>query len=400
MRIVCDAAVPWAREAFGGFGDLELRPGPGIDAAVLRDADALVVRTVTRVDARLLASSRVTFVGTATAGVDHVDLRWLAQRGITFASAAGCNATAVAEYVLTALHLVALERDRDLVTGPVGIVGFGQVGRRLAVRLRAIGAEVLVCDPPLLEQRERGEAIAGPWPELVAAEPFVAWPELLRRARVLSLHVPLVDGRRHPTRRLLDAAALEELRSGTVVVNTSRGGVIDEAALVPWLGEGGLAVLDVFADEPEVLPALLEPKSGVRLATPHIAGYTVEGKLRGTTLVAEALARFAGVPLRWDGASVLGRRATITAPRKRNGKSASVLAECTALLRAINPIEAADLSLRALMDQPPSVRPALFERLRAEYVLRRELDHFALPARSLDGPTRTALAALGLAPPP
>lgn len=396
MRIVCDSAVPWAREAFGGLGDLELRPAPAIDAAVLRDADALVVRTVTRVDARLLASSRVKFVGSATAGVDHIDTRWLAQRGIAFASAAGCNATAVAEYVLTALHVVALERDRDLVTGPVGVVGFGQVGRRLAMRLRAIGAEVLVCDPPLLELRERGEAIPGPWPELALAEPFVTWAEILRRARVLSLHVPLVDGRRHPTRHLLDAAALEELRSGAVIVNTSRGSVIDEAALVPWLGEGGLAVLDVFADEPEVRQALLEPKSGVRLATPHIAGYTVEGKLRGTTMVAEALARFTGAELRWDGAAVLGKHRPIAALRK----SGSVLAECTALLRAINPIEEVDLSLRALIDQPESVRAGLFERLRSEYALRRELDHFVLPATGLDGHTRTQLAALGLESPP
>lgn len=397
MKIVVDAAVPWAREAFAGIGDVELRPSGAIDPSVVKDADALVVRTTVRVDARLLASSRVSFVGTATAGVDHVDVRWLAQRGIAFASAAGCNATAVAEYVLTALHVVALERDRELVLGPVGIVGFGQVGRRLAVRLRAIGAHVLVCDPPLAEARQRGEPIGGPWPELVQAEPFVTLPELLARARVISLHVPLTDGGRHPTRRLLDAAALDPVRSGAVIVNTSRGGVIDESALEPWLEEGGVAVLDVFADEPDVRPSLLAPKSGVRLATPHIAGYSVEGKLRGTTMIADALARHVGAASapRWDGGSVLGKRTPIAAPRP-----ASTLADCASVLRRANPIEEIDLSLRALLDQPESVRAGLFERLRAEYVLRRELDHFVLPARGLLGPTRTALTGLGLHAPP
>ncbi len=396
MKIVVDAAVPWAREAFAGLGDVELRPSSSIDAAAVKDADALVVRTTTRIDARLLASSRVKFVGTATAGIDHVDVRWLAQRGIEFASAAGCNATAVAEYVLTALHVVGLERERELVFGPIGIVGFGQVGRRLAVRLRAIGAHVLVCDPPLAEVRERGEPIPGPWPELVQAEPFVALPELSSRARVISLHVPLVDRGRHPTRRLIDAAALDPVRSGAVLVNTSRGGVIDEAALEPWLADGGVAVLDVFADEPDVRESLLAPKSGVRLATPHIAGYTVEGKLRGTTMVAEALARHLGATLRWDGASVLGKRTPIAGPRR----AVSPLADCASVLRRANPIEEIDLSLRALLDQPKSVRAGMFERMRAEYVLRRELDHFTLPARGLAGSTRTALARLGLHAPP
>jgi len=396
VKIVVDSAVPWARDAFAGLGDLELRPGTSIDAAVVRDADALIVRTVTRVDSRLLASSRVRFVGSATAGFDHVDTRWLGQRGIAFASAAGCNATAVAEYVLTALHIIALERDRELVSGPIGIVGFGQVGRRLAVRLRALGSEVLVCDPPLAEARARGLAIAGPWPELAAVEPFVTLPELLGRARVVSLHVPLVDGRRHATRHLVDAAALDLVRSGAVLVNTSRGGVVDESALEPWLAEGGVAVLDVFADEPDVRPALLTPMSGVRIATPHIAGYTVEGKLRGTTMIAEALARFVGETLRWDGAGVLGRRIAVPAPRR----AGSTLADCTAVLRAANPIEEADPSIRALLDQPESVRAGIFERLRAEYVLRRELEHYELPRSGLDARTRAALTALGVFAPP
>jgi erythronate-4-phosphate dehydrogenase len=397
VKVVVDAAVPWAREAFAGLGDVDLRPASSIDPAVVRDADALVVRTTTRVDARLLASSRVKFVGTATAGIDHVDVRWLGQRGIAFASAAGCNATAVAEYVLTALHVVALERDRELVLGPIGLVGFGQVGRRLAVRLRAIGAHVLVCDPPLAEAKQRGEAVAGPWPELVDAEPFVELPELLARSHVISLHVPLVDGGRHRTRHLIDAAALDPVRSGAVLVNTSRGSVIDEAALEAWLVDGGVAVLDVFADEPEVRESLITPKSGVRIATPHIAGYSVEGKMRGTTMIADALARhFGATQQKWDGSSVLGRRTPITAPRRRG----SPLADCTAVLRGANPIEEIDLSLRALLDQPRSVRAGLFERLRAEYVLRRELDHFTLPAAGLAGPTRTTLSALGLHTPP
>ncbi|MBC8068055.1 MAG: 4-phosphoerythronate dehydrogenase, partial [Deltaproteobacteria bacterium] len=125
MKLVVDDAIPWAEAAFGGFGELVRLPGRAIDAAACQDADALVVRTVTRVDAALLAGTSVRFVGTATAGIDHVDVAWLRTQGLEFASAAGCNATAVAEYVLTVLHLHALERDPEALHGPVGVVGLG-----------------------------------------------------------------------------------------------------------------------------------------------------------------------------------------------------------------------------------------------------------------------------------
>lgn len=390
-RIVADDAIPWAREALGALGELTLRPGRAIDHASLREADALVVRTITRVDAALVAGTPVRFVGTATAGVDHLDVAGLTAAGITVASAAGCNATAVAQYVSCALHLLALERDRELLRGPIAVIGLGQVGRRVVHRLRALGVEVRVSDPPLAAARARAP-LAGddPLTRLAREEPLLSLAEATTGARAVTLHVPLVADGDHPTVGLVGDEVLGRLPQGACVLNTSRGGVIDEQALLRWLDASrGQAVLDVWSGEPAIDLALAD-HDAVRLATPHVAGYTVEGKVAGTSMIADALAQHLGTRSLWRGDEVLGAPQPIDAP---DGPTA--LARRTAVLRACNPIERADASLRATFGMPLRQRVAAFEGLRRDYELRRELAHFVPPREAAE-----LLCVLGLATPP
>ncbi len=349
--IVIDDAIAHIDAAFGSLGEVRRVRGAQLERSHLRDAEALVVRSVTRVDAALVDDTPLRFVGTATAGFDHVDRSALRARDITFAHAPGCNARAVVEYVLTAaLGFARLQ-------GPVGIVGYGQIGRRLTTVLRRLDYDVLVCDPPLAE---RGDL----------TESFVDLDTMLERCRTLSMHVPRVEHGPHSTRHLLDAPRLQRLQPGALVLNTSRGNVVDNAALLRWLEDGrGTAVLDVWEDEPQLRTPLLGLE-GLRLATPHIAGYTVEGKARGTAMIHRALSNHLGR------APSFSESAVPTSP-------AAPLPEAPpgATLRAAHPLDATDRATRGLADVDPPLRGAAFETLRRQYPLRRELSHHR-PTRS------------------
>lgn len=389
MKLVVDDAIPWATEAFACFGEVQLVKGRAIDRAAVQDADAVLVRTVTRIDEALLAGTHVRFVGTATAGVDHVDVAWLHAQGIAFASAAGCNATAVAEYVLTIVHVHALERDPDALRGPIAVVGLGEVGRRVTARLHALGCEVLACDPPLARRRAQGLPDHETLVELARTIPLRELDDVVQAARVLTVHVPLVAKGDDATLGMIDARRLTALPRNALVINTARGGVVDESALRGWLERaGGRAVLDVWQHEPRFDPALVvHPR--VRLATPHIAGYSLEGKLRGTRMIHDALAQWLGVAPSWRGDDVLGAREPVVAPI-----DGSALALRTEVLRRCDPIERDRAPLRALALADASAHAEGFERLRRDYALRRELSHFELHGGA---PTLAAeLGALGM----
>jgi erythronate-4-phosphate dehydrogenase len=276
LRILADANIPHAEDLFAAFGRVEVRPGAALDARTVADADVLLVRSVTVVDADLLRGSRVRFVGSATIGTDHVDLDFLATEGIAFAHAPGSNAESVVEYVLAALLAVLAARGEALRGRTVGVVGCGAIGGRLALRLPALGAEVLRNDPPL------AEASGVQW----EYHPLDA---VLDRADVLTLHPPLTRTGPYPTHHLIGARELEALRPGALLVNASRGAVVDNAALREALGAGRLggAVLDVWEGEPSPDPAVL---ARCALGTPHIAGYSYDGKVEGARMLAAALA--------------------------------------------------------------------------------------------------------------
>ena len=360
LRIIADDAIPWLREAFAELGRVTPLPGTAIDARAVADADLLLTRSVTRVDEALLRASNLRFVGSATSGIDHVDLAALRRRGIAFAHAPGGNANAVVEYVLTALAL-ATERHPQCGEGPIGVVGYGEVGSRLCARLRRCGREVMACDPPRVDA---GLADAG-------AEPLHPLARLLETCSVITLHVPKTVTGPHPTHHLLDARALARLRPGALVLNTSRGSVVDAVALEAWLRSGrGFAVLDVWEHEPDLRWSLFDLPE-LLLATPHIADYTLEGKVASTQKVHDAVAAFVGRSPCFSTRTILGGIGA-----RALGGSDSALA----LLRQVHPIEQTDATLRRLRSLSSPQRARAFEQLRRSYPLRRELSHFATPA--------------------
>jgi erythronate-4-phosphate dehydrogenase len=263
MRIVVDENIASLPQTFASHGELVARAGRAITAADVREADALIVRSVTKVDESLLAGSRVKFVGSCTIGTDHVDVEYLERAGIRFVHAPGCNARAVAEYVITALCRL-LGDPAQWQARRAGIVGFGNVGRQLAQLFDALRIEWVAHDP----------LIAQPDARLV---PF----EEIFRCDIVSLHVPLSKAGTHATWHLFDRSRLQSLSPHAVLVNTSRGAVIDNGDLKSVLTarKAPTVVLDVFENEPAIDVALFDE---VRLATPHIAGYSVQGKQRGT----------------------------------------------------------------------------------------------------------------------
>lgn len=281
MKILVDENMPYARELFSRLGEVKAVPGRPIPTDALTDADALMVRSVTKVNEALLGDKAIKFVGTATAGTDHVDQPWLQQAGIGFSAAPGCNAIAVVEYVFSALLMLA-ERDGFALTDrTVGIVGVGNVGGRLQKRLEALGIKTLLCDPPRADNGEEGD--------------FRSLDELVAEADVLTFHTPLYKDGPYKSLHLADEALIRRLKPGAILINACRGPVVDNAALLQCLQEGQAlsVVLDVWEPEPDLNLALLEK---VDLGTSHIAGYTLEGKARGTTQVFEAYSQFIGQP--------------------------------------------------------------------------------------------------------
>ncbi|WP_386082893.1 4-phosphoerythronate dehydrogenase PdxB [Vreelandella sp. F11] len=281
MKLVVDANIPAAERCFGHFGSLTRVPGREINSSHLQDADALIVRSITQVNDKLIADSPVRFIGTCTIGTDHIDHAALAPRDVAFASAPGCNAEAVVDYVLSSLLTLA-ERDGWLLSErTVGVVGVGNVGSRLQARLTAMGVATLVCDPP----REAIECA-----EEEREEGFHCLDALIERCDVLCLHTPLTREGPHATYQLLNAQRIEELAPGSVLLNAGRGDCVDGLALRSRLaGKGDIsAILDVWEEEPGIDAGL---RDLVSLATPHIAGHSLDGKLRGTWMIQQALAR-------------------------------------------------------------------------------------------------------------
>ena len=281
MKILVDENMPYAVELFSRLGTVQSVPGRPIPQDALNDADALMVRSVTKVNEGLLTGKPVKFVGTATAGTDHVDDAWLATQGIGFSAAPGCNAIAVVEYVFSSLLIIAQRDGFQLRDKTVGIIGVGNVGSRLNARLEALGIRTLLCDPPRADRGDAGEF----------------WPleKLVAEADILTFHTPLNMSGPYATHHLVDADLLAQLPADRILINACRGEVVDNAALLEALnGTKKLtAVLDVWEPEPDLSLALLDK---VAIGTAHIAGYSLEGKARGTTQVFEAFSQFIGQP--------------------------------------------------------------------------------------------------------
>ena len=271
MKIIADQNMPLVKELFDQFGEVYVMPGREICPDVVADADMLLVRSVTEVNQRLLGASSVKFVGSATAGIDHIDTHYLAKNNIEFAYAPGCNAYAVVQYVLSSICNISPEFQEKTV----GIVGCGHVGMRLYQSLKVMGISTRVYDPFLQSNT---------LPELCAFNDILD-------SDIISLHTPLTCDGPYPTFHMFNADILDQLKPHSILINSSRGGVVDNLALLTKLSANNNldVVLDVWEDEPHINRHLLEL---VSIATPHIAGYSDEGKIRGTTMLLEAAQAF------------------------------------------------------------------------------------------------------------
>ena len=272
MKIVADHAIPFLKGVLEPFAEIRYLPGRDITSADVRDADALVIRTRTRCDERLLAGSRVRMIATATIGFDHIDIPWCSAHGIEVATAAGCNARGVLQWVAAVLAHLARTQGWKPEERTLGIIGVGHVGSLVKTHAEAWGFRVLCCDPPREEREHLG---------------FLPLETVAREADLLTFHTPLDDSTRH----MADGRLFRMMKPGAVVINSSRGEVVDGGALC----RSGLQwVLDVWEHEPDLDPGLL---GGALLATPHIAGYSLQGKANATALSVAALSRRFGLPL-------------------------------------------------------------------------------------------------------
>ena len=360
LRIVADENIPYIAEAFASLGTVTCLPGRAIVPESVRDADVLLVRSVAQVNEKLLAGSAVKFVATATIGREHVDEAYLSDRGIGFASAPGSNSNSVAEYVTAALLAWAERRRIKLASQTLGVVGVGQVGSKVVAKAAALGMTVLCNDPPLKRCGRHDD--------------FIELDEMLGQVDAITFHVPLSAVGEDPTMHMIDATLLERLKDGTLVINSSRGGVHDTAAVLA-AQDGRRAedrevldlVLDVWEGEPNIALPLLEE---TLLATPHIAGYSFDGKLAGTMMIYRAACAYFNQPAPWSLPADLPGPAhpVIDIDTDRlNDQDIARLA-----VRHAYDIEWDDAALRLIDDHPPESQGLYFDRLRKQYAVRRE----------------------------
>ncbi|TFH89562.1 4-phosphoerythronate dehydrogenase [Vibrio ouci] len=291
MKILIDENMPYAEQLFSQLGEVVLKSGRTLTAEDLVDVDALMIRSVTKVNAQLIEkANKLKFVGTATAGMDHVDQALLKEKGIFFTAAPGCNKVGVAEYAFSVMMVLAQQHGFSVFDKTVGIIGAGQVGSYLQQCLAGVGIKVLINDPIKQQQGD--------------TRTFTELETLLEQADIITLHTPITRDGDYPTHHLINESVLNNLRSDQILINAARGPVVDNDALKARLqkNDGFIAALDVFEFEPEVDMELLPL---LAFATPHVAGYGLEGKARGTTMIFNSYCEFLDNELRAHASDLL-----------------------------------------------------------------------------------------------
>lgn len=368
MKIVCDDRIPYLRGVFEGVAECVYLPGAQTRREDLLDADAVITRTRTVCGPELLEGTRVRFIASATIGTDHIDKDWCAKHGIAWSNAPACNSASVRQYIASALCVLKKRHSLDFSKLTLGVVGVGNVGSKVAELGRALGMKLLLCDPPRAAL-EGGDA-------------FTDLDTLWQGSDIVSLHVPLEREGLYPTVHLIDSRRLgSNDNKDRILINSSRGAVVDNAALREALEAGRLkaAVLDVWEGEPQIDRRLLEL---VDIATPHIAGYSADGKAMGTMMAVRAVAEALDLPLKdWKAEGI---------PEPEGG----LVYECGAgedlverALLASYDILADDAALRA--------HPEDFEYLRGHYPVRREAPAWTIRLHGADESQADALRKLG-----
>ncbi len=357
MKLVVDENISFAKEAFATLGDVRLCHGRKITNEMLCDTEALIVRSVTNVNESLLKDTPVKFVGTATIGTDHIDKTYLAANGITFAAAAGCNSHAVKEYVFTAIFNMCVKHNISIKEKSIGIIGCGNIGSKVAEVAGKLGLKVYKNDPPLQRKRGTGE--------------YCSLDEALQ-CDIVTCHVPLNKGGIDNTIHLLDESKLNVLKPGAILINTSRGPVIDNLALKQRLKSSNdlHVVLDVWETEPYIDTGLL---ALIELGSAHIAGYSLEGKVNGTTLIYNALCNHLQQQVTW--------KPTLPDVKDRFLSIRDTQSPEEYFFRLFNipyPIDEDDMLLRQTLSGNIKDIGKYFDSLRKKYRLRRELHNYVV----------------------
>jgi erythronate-4-phosphate dehydrogenase len=353
IKIVADNKIPFLEGALEGVAQVEYLPGSEITRSHLLDADGLITRTRTLCNRELLEGTSVRFIASATIGYDHIDTNFCREKGIGWTNAPGCNSSSVEQYMVSSLLWLASHRSIDLRALSLGVIGVGNVGSKVARAAGVLGMKVLLNDPP----RERTEG----------SDDFVCLEELKEQADIITLHVPLNMGGADHTHHLVDSDFIDSLKHGTILINTSRGAVVDEAALLEGIRSGKLSdvILDVYENEPAINRDLLE---ALTLATPHIAGYSLDGKANGTTMSVQAISRFFSLGLDdWSPASMPVPEIPEILTDASEGDLLDLLWEVYAQTYDVS---ADDQHLRNTPDR--------FEKLRGDYPKRRESSAYAV----------------------
>lgn len=337
LNFVIERNVPFIAGLLEPYANVSYLAADEFTPATVKNADALIVRTRTRCDEDLLAKSRCRFICTATIGTDHIDSEWCEAHGITVINAPGCNAPAVAQYVFASIMQLA---NRPIGQYTIGIVGVGHVGSIVERWARGLGMKVLICDPP----RQRAEG----------GENWSTLEEIAEKADIITFHTPLTREGDDRTFHIADEAFFASLRRAPIIINSARGPIVDTPALVAALDNGlvSSAVIDCWENEPEISLELLERAA---IATPHIAGYTHDGKVRATQMILDAITTFFYLP----------RVNTLAATPKGIARSVRPLD----IVESYNPL----VDTVALKNDPSS-----FEALRNNYRYRSEISEPAV----------------------
>ena len=351
MKIIADVNIPFIAECLEGIGQVITVSGRDISPQMVKDADALLVRSITKVNGELLSGSSVKFVATATIGIDHIDTEYLRHNNIGFASAPGSNANSVAEYIVCGLLNIEKKYSKPLAGSPIGVIGVGNVGTKVAAKCQALGMKVVLNDPPLA--RKTGEEKYRPLEELYDCD-------------FLTLHTPLTKTGEYKTYHLADEAFFDNLKNGATFINSSRGSVNDNNALKKAVKAGKFrgSILDVWENEPNIDCELLE---AVDIATPHIAGYSYDGKIKGMIMVYEAMCRHFGLPIERNIEEFLPE------PDVKDIDATSLTMLDT--VAAVYDITADDKDMRQILAAPDGEKGAFFDSLRKNYPCRREFQN-------------------------
>lgn len=350
MKIVADENIPLLESFFGGLGDITALPGRKITASDLETADILLVRSVTEVNETLLKGTSVRFVGTCTIGTDHLDTDYLDSRNIAYANAPGCNAISVMNYVVSALVTLGESKHQDWRKFSVGVVGIGNVGSMVINTLQGLGMDVVGYDP-YKDDYASQEAKDKVWQQ-----------------DVVTLHTPITHSGDHPTHHMVTEALLNQMKLDACIINSGRGAVIDNAALKTFLSTHPQfsAILDVWENEPcpdsELMKLCL-------LATPHIAGYSLDGKLNGSAMIYEAVCEFLGLPKRLKLAQLMSE-----APLRKIALSQEVdrLYVLNKAVRCMYDVRDDHFRMMSLMDMDDGEKREAFDAIRKNYPSRRD----------------------------